>query len=162
VGSGERNHPMNSQEEVELIWYYNYSEADCGIKSNYMSMINCSLFGPPTGSTLPYNEFIFQAVDRRREISTKLNKLSEINQKVLFATYGANLDSEIVSYFHNLAGAVYCYPKAKPEELKQLIHRHNMGTIKNEEIVILADARFWANTNLIDSMNNYRRLSNDE
>lgn len=117
---------FNADEEhakSELIWLFNYADADCGLKSNWSAMVQASMI--PGGQWHdPYHPFILKAIDKRREISIAYYALTEKHQHCLYALFGPiPIPFAVEKVYKELAGAIMLVHLTDPKELIRLCQR---------------------------------------
>ncbi len=130
--------------KLELEWFFNYSEADCGLKSNWNAMVRAALL-PGGGWSDPYNPFILQAIDKRRDISTAYYKLTQDQQNCLFAIYGpAPIPFAVEKVFKELAGAAMLAKVSAPPDLIKLCQRILQFKASNQDKIQISQIRMEA------------------
>ncbi len=82
--------------EYELEWFFCYSDADCGEKSNYMAMIS-GAYGGQSDNIDPYNQSVLNYVSRKVSITKRLNKLTKEHQIILKYTFGPEMIHPIIN-----------------------------------------------------------------
>ena len=82
--------------QYELEWYFSYSDADCGEKSNYAAMISTAYGGSVTDNYDNYSDAILNAVHRKTQISKRLTKISREHYRVLQVSFGPELIHPII------------------------------------------------------------------
>jgi hypothetical protein len=135
--------------EFDLVWYWCHSEADCGIKSNYMSMINVACYGASTTFHDPYNSFILKSVDHRHNIEEILYVLPYKLQKILYLTFAdIKLFTQIEIIFNKYTGAAHLNSFLIASDLNKLCRNFHVGKTTDKEKALISQIR-------IESMNNY-------
>lgn len=139
---------------AELEWYYCYSDADCGEKSNYMAMIS-GAYGGNGNDTDPYSQTIINFVSRKVSITKRLNKLTKRQNIILKYTFGPDPIHPIIeaSFGKYSAIANLNYPA---RELIDLCY----STLTSSEIAQIKTN--YNNLKLLPSLNNRKQLSNEE
>lgn len=141
----------------ELEWYYNFSDSDCGIKSNWSAMVQAAHC--PGGVYVdPYSSFILRAVEKRREIEKSLWTLSSNLQNCLSSVFGSHhMPHPIVQVFGELAGPVICLGFA---DLEKLCNRKILGKATTKETLTISELRIQAEALKNNSFTEYRRNRN--
>lgn len=97
--------------EEDISWFYLFSEADCGFRSNWTAMVNVKIFG-----TTPWQDNTYaylDAIAKRRKIEHALLKLPAHQVDILYATFtNINYPAPLTKYFSKYTGsAVHCCPE---------------------------------------------------
>lgn len=130
--------------KLELEWFFNYSDADCGLKSNWNAMVRAALL-PGGGWSDPYNPFILQAIDKRRDIANAYYKLTQEQQNTLYATYGpAPIPFAVEKVFKELAGAAMMAKVSAPPDLIKLCQRILQFKASNQDKLQISQIRMEA------------------
>ncbi len=128
----------------ELEWLFNQADSDCGLKSNWNAMVRSALL-PGGGWSDPYNPFILQAIDKRREIATAYYKLSQGHQNCLYALYGpAPIPFAVEKVFKELAGAALMVKVSAPPDLIKLCQRVLQFKASNQDKMQISQIRMEA------------------
>lgn len=134
--------------EFQCSWYWNFSHSDCGIKSNYMSMINVACYGATTTFHDPFNTFIINSVNLRRDIEEILYRIDFKYQKILFASFAdVRLDPQIEMIFSKYTGAAYCTKLCNIDELEKLCRDFHQGRSSNKDKELISQIRIEATAN---------------
>lgn len=70
-----------------LEWYFNYSSAITGDRSNWGPLLTAACFGSNPVED-PYNDVMLDAIAEKREIEKALFRLPSHQQDILYAQYG--------------------------------------------------------------------------
>lgn len=114
---------MEALAEHDLEWLFNNAESDCGIKSNWNSMVNAAFFG---GSSYIDHTNLHQlnSISYARDISKVYYSLSDNSQKILYATFGnINIEPLILRYYKKYSGAALS--NIESQELYLLLKKTN-------------------------------------
>lgn len=145
--------------EEELIWLFNFAEADCGIKSNYNSMVNVSMFGASTSFQDPHNSFILKSVAKKRKIENTFYSLPKKYQKILFSYYaGLTFNVLVKKIYDKLAGPVYVNSYMNMNDLEKLLQKFVIGKATEKEKTLISEIRIEAQNNLYDAVKFYLKL----
>lgn len=117
----------------ELTWYFCRSESACGVRSNYMGMINASE-SSGFGSDDPLPTRVAEAIRRRRAIERVTSKLPHQCQRYFWASCGPyTLPYELVNVLGDATpGALALSPPGAPD-LLSLCLRVLLGTATPED-----------------------------
>jgi hypothetical protein len=123
----------------DLDWYYNVSDSDIGIRSNWQATVNAATLGSP-GWSDPYDNATLVAVDRKREIQGILGTLPPLQEKVLRASFSAErlAPPQLVAFFRSRALLALALSKVSPGQLVSQCARFQRGTATADERVSLA------------------------
>lgn len=72
----------------DLEWYWNQSDAELGERSNWIDVRNFKFMGSSEWKD-PFSIRHMVVISKRRQIVKSLNKLSELQQQILFAQFGS-------------------------------------------------------------------------
>ncbi len=146
----------------ELIWIYNYADADCGLKSNWNSMVQASMC-PGSAYVDPYDSFILRAVEKRRDIEKVLWQLPKAHQDCLFSLYGpVHIPHSIVSVMGDLAGPSLCTQALSLKNLEKLCDRQLLGKATPKDRLTISEIRIEALDITGKSINSYKRKRNEK
>jgi hypothetical protein len=148
----------NKEREVEfdLVWYWCHSQADCGIKSNYMSMINVACYGPSTTFQDPFNTFILNSVAHRHKIEEILYLIPFKQQKILYASFAdLQFSPQIELIFNKLTGAVYLNSYIPIAELDKICRNFHLGNASDKDKALISSIRMEATTNYFLAIASY-------
>lgn len=133
--------------QEELLWYYNQSDSDCGIRSNWTAMIQV-MHQRQSAWSDPYDTATLVAIKRRKRVEDCLSKLHFHQQRVLQVMYGPNRIPPIITAVmgDSLAGPALCLEiDMSGADFVQLCirMRHSTATDKDQTLMnqIRRDAR---------------------
>jgi hypothetical protein len=143
--------------ENDLTWFFCFSMADVGIKSNWEAMCSVALFGPTTTLNDHMSSSVMQAVDRRREIEKKFFKLSIEDQSILYAMYSDfRIHPYIQKIFQDLAPIVYL-SRYEPEFIDKICGDIISSKATPKEQIIMTDLRINCRNKFIKAIKSYIR-----
>jgi hypothetical protein len=145
--------------KAELSWFFNFSDADCGIKSNFQTMVNLALFGIPTTFNDPYNSFILTSIARKRQIEKYYYSIHIDYRVALRATYDdIRLPVYIVSIFNKLAG-IACFI-SDIDKLEKICGNIKLGIATDKEKLLISEIRINAVRLFNDAIDAYVGVHN--
>lgn len=124
--------------EKQIDWYFNCSQADMGISSNWYAMINASSTTPsdPPDSVIHY----LPAIRKHRKIHNALQALTAEEFRYFCAIYQEDYQSKyprmIKLAFTEKTGLVLCLYQGKPEKLLDLCSKYRHSSLSPEETAI--------------------------
>lgn len=140
----------------ELEWFWNYSEADCGISSNFNAMVNVALYGAPTHYDDHYDNKVLKAVSLNRKIQTALNSLSKISYKVLYVSFSSEqLNPYVVKMFQQYAGVSYLIHGL---DIEMLATRFYTNQCAAREKILVTEIRNEAREKYNKALNQYIKI----
>lgn len=151
---------MNKAEsiaEATLEWFFNDSDHDIGIRSNYMAMVNVAIYGGATNYD-PHDSYIavLDAAHRKSKISNVLNKLTDQQKGTLFYTYGPQkFTAPIQKVFNKYTGATVYNTFLNLKQLSSLVHKIHLGKASPQEKLLLQKIQTQAQSNYYDAINAY-------
>lgn len=117
---------LETKETKELEWFFNYSQSDCGEKSNWNSMVQSAFFPEKTTYKDPYSTSILNSVDKRRKIQDVFKKLPNSIQLYLEFEFGfSNYPKCIQFCFADLTAAAIFSQSESKQKLNNLINLCN-------------------------------------
>ena len=150
------NSSKEREVEFDLVWYWCHSHADCGIKSNYMPMVNVACFGASTDFHDPFNTFILNSVDHRRQIEDVLYELPFDMQKILYASFAdIKFSPQIELIFGKLTGAAHVNCFIDLMTLDTICRKFHFGEATESSKRVLSQVRMVARTNYWNAIDSY-------
>lgn len=147
---------------MELEWLFNQSEADCGLKSNWNAMVRASLL-PSSGWNDPYNPFVLQAIDKRRDILKAYYKLTQAHQNCLYALYGPiPIPFAVEKVFKDLSGAAMLVKIYAPKDIIKLCTRILQFKASNQDKVQISQIRMEALSLRKAALYEYRKAKKEQ
>jgi hypothetical protein len=148
---------MENLAETDLVWFFNHSQADMGVKSNWVAMVSAACFG---GSTTSYHDhtssFILNSVGQFRTLEKVYKVLSSTTQDILFASFAdIHIGENINKVFKKHAGAACCNSTITPETLEDICQRSLKGQATKEDKLIISKIRMQATKDYQESINAY-------
>lgn len=149
----------NQTAEKELIWFFCHSDGDCGIKSNYNSMVNLALYGPSMDYHDPFDTRTLKYVALRRKIEDTMSKLPKSTYKILYMSFAdLKFDNYVVNLFKNLSGVVYLI---EGFDIERLALRFALNqNITHKDKLHLSELRIEARQKYNLSLNQYCKIRN--
>jgi hypothetical protein len=140
----------------DITWYYCFASADMGIKSNYMSMINVSLFGGCSDFHDPYNNFILESTTKFRTISKTLSKLSDnINSHLYYSFCDIHYNALVEVIFGKYTGSALFICKREDIDIVGICERIPLGQSTQKDKNILTKVRIAATLNYNNAITEY-------
>lgn len=148
---------MENLAEHDLVWFFNHSQADMGIKSNWSAMVFAACFG---GSTSSYhdstNSFVLNSVGHFRTLEKIYKVLSSFTQDILFASFAdIHIGEDVNKVFKKYAGAACCASIVTPKELEAICFRSLRGQDTKADKLVLSKVRMQATKAYQESINAY-------
>ena len=142
--------------EHDLEYLFCFAEADCGIKSNYMSMVNVAIYGINSDYRDPYNTFILNSVDRKRKIENIYYSLSQLDQNILYLSFSnVKFPKYIELLYTKYTGAVCLTTQCNSKQLENLCRTFHLVNSSEKDKITIATIRIEATTNYYNAINNY-------
>lgn len=140
----------------DLEWLFNSAESDMGIKSNYMSMVNVSLFGGSCDFQDPYNTFILNSTHKFRDFQKILSKLSDLINNNLFYTFGPEKwPAHTEKIFGKLTGIALYTAYRENIKLDIICQKIHSSQAKQSDKDIVSRIRISSQTYYNNSINSY-------
>ena len=144
------------QVEFDLVWLYNHSDADCGIKSNYMAMVNVACYGPSTTFNDPFNSFILKSVEHKRKLESVVSNLPPLHKLILFKSFAdIKYPKNIELLFNKYTGAATVIASISFTNLDKLSRQFYQGTASDKDKILISQIRTEATTNYYEAINQY-------
>lgn len=148
--------------KAELTWYFNYADADCGLRSNWNAMVQASML-PGSHWHDPYDSFTLKAVDKRREIEKVFFQLPSRYQQYLYVYLGPETPpGEIALIFKDQTAGAICAFTAGIQELTKLCSRIHQGTASQKDKTTISQLRMEAFTIKKQAFSCYKRMQHDD
>lgn len=144
--------------EEDLTWYYNASDAACGLRSNF----GCMQFSSTsTNWADPYIPIVMSgSLEKRRRIERCLSQLTSLQQRTLQVIFGENRIPLLITHVMgpDLAGpALLTSVDLSAEDFLHLCSRLSLGTAEEEDHATINRIRREARDLRHDALNAYRR-----